>query len=42
MFIGENETENNQDVEKMNIDQSDEETEHAKGDADMAQSFEEH
>ena len=42
MFIGENVTENNADVEEMNNVQSDEETELAKSDADMAQSYKAH
>ena len=42
MFIVEHANENNSEVEDMNNDQYDEETEHAKGDAGMAQSYEAH
>ena len=42
MFLGEHVTEKNTDVEEMNNDQSDEKTEHGKGDTDMAKSYEVH
>ena len=42
MFIAENVSENNVDVEELHNDQSDEETEHTKYDKDMVKSYEEH